>query len=124
MRAAVSRAYYGAYFTFAEQLRAAGIGVNLGRHERVLHISMHHAMKLLSAAHRGVVQPVVRGLDAMRVRRGDADYELTLKKAEILGLLGMQMYDGKAVMAVMAGAAAAGKLVAQAGVDKSVWLAH
>lgn len=120
IRAAVSRAYYGAYFTFAEPLRVACIGLNLGRHERIVHISMHHAVKLLSPSDRDIVRPVVRAIDAMRVRRGDADYELGLKKADIISLLGLQIYEGKKALTT---AATAGKLVANAGVANAVWLA-
>lgn len=118
MRAAISRAYYGAYFTFVHAMQAAGVRANWGMHERVLFACKNYGVPKLVASKRAGPQLVTEKLDEMRARRGVADYDLTLKKSQIVGSLGLQIYDGRKIIPL---AAAAGTAIALSGIGTSHW---
>lgn len=115
MRAAISRAYYGVYFSVVQALESGGVTAFWGNHERII---QHLKMNAPSAVPTNYKQPVsflAQKLDEMRVRRVLADYTLSAQKSEIVDALGLQVYDGRKIEPT---AAALGLVIASSPLGK------
>jgi hypothetical protein len=98
MRSAISKAYYAVLFQLRDAVESEGVSAYWGRHEVMINFLTVTGPKVVPSEFRKTVELLCGKLDEMRVRRGDADYDLSLSKGAIVGALGAQINDGKKIL--------------------------
>jgi hypothetical protein len=98
MRAAIGKAYYGAYFAVVLPIQAAGIQCFEGGHKDLIGYLKTNAISAVTINDRAAVRAYVTKLDEMRVRRGKADYDLSLSRSQIMTELSAQLVDGRRIL--------------------------